>query len=163
MCHVHVCHCGEMQRPRAPPARAAALLLLLAAAATPAAVRAKAVGFAVEDGPAAMEAFYGCYPATFSGPAPTRYIASPVVKAEPATACDGALDPEDVGGAAVLIDRGDCTFEDKWRAALEGGAAAVMIASNNPGEIPFEMITTTPVRRQSRCCCCRAPRLHRVG
>jgi large repetitive protein len=79
---------------------------------------------------------------------PQEYVQSgPLV-----VASDGSQSPtlgcgplvNDVDGAVVLFDRGTCTFAAKAQRAQQGGAVAVIIANNLPGEPPPTMPNITP-------------------
>ena len=48
---------------------------------------------------------------------------------------------EDLAGKVALIDRGECAFTDKARAAQDKGAVGVIIVNNAPGP-PFQMATS---------------------
>ncbi|XP_015768619.1 PREDICTED: signal peptide peptidase-like 2B [Acropora digitifera] len=54
----------------------------------------------------------------------------PLVEAKPPLLCMQAQDPSEMSGAAVAIDRGNCTFLQKGIYAQDSGAKEVIIVSN---------------------------------
>src|SRR5690606_39126125 len=50
-------------------------------------------------------------------------------------ACADAASESDVAGRAALVERGTCTFKEKYERAVEEGATAVVIYNDRPG--PF--------------------------
>ncbi|XP_044171236.1 signal peptide peptidase-like 2B isoform X2 [Acropora millepora] len=55
----------------------------------------------------------------------------PLVEAKPPLLCMQAQDPSEMSGAAVAIDRGNCTFLQKGIYAQDSGAKEVIIVSND--------------------------------
>ena len=56
-----------------------------------------------------------------------------LVAADPRLACSPLQNAADVAGAVALIERGDCTFEEKGAAAQAAGAAAVIVYDSEVG------------------------------
>lgn len=78
----------------------------------------------------------GSYGAARSGFGPSTTVtgtSGTIVAASAALAC-GAIDPVDAG-SIVLVDRGACPFTAKVKNAQNAGAAAVLIANNDPTAI----------------------------
>src|SRR5690606_41430406 len=50
-------------------------------------------------------------------------------------ACADDASESDVAGRAALVERGTCTFKEKYERAVEEGATAVVIYNDRPG--PF--------------------------
>ena len=63
---------------------------------------------------------------------PRAVPAAPLVLAEPLDATSALLNAAELAGAAVLIRRGGCSFEEKLRRASECEAAAVILIDDQP-------------------------------
>lgn len=72
--------------------------------------------------------------ASFGGRASALYNRPfPIAVAEPFSACSPLTNAASLQGAAVIVQRGNCTFEVKARAAQAAGAALVVITDNQAG------------------------------
>lgn len=71
-------------------------------------------------------------------------VTAKAVFAEPFQACAELQNGESLSGHIAIIERGDCTFVDKARRAMNAGAKAVIIFDNVPdtsinNQPPFAM------------------------
>lgn len=73
----------------------------------------------------AVSTSYEFVSATFTGALPCRLL--PVKVADPPEACGRLVNEDELGGAAVLVRRGDCFFSYKARQVQETGAAAILV------------------------------------
>ena len=65
-------------------------------------------------------------------------ITGTLVAATPNTACGGITNPDAVKDQVALVDRGGCTFIEKFQRASEAGARAIVVVDNR-AELPFAM------------------------
>jgi len=59
-------------------------------------------------------------------------IKSKLVFAKPFHLCTDLQNKDEVSGKIAIIERGDCTFVDKARRAMNAGASAVIVVDNVP-------------------------------
>jgi len=67
----------------------------------------------------------------FGGTFNTSFYGIPLVLANPPCGCSAPLNTEEVEGAVLLVERGDCSFLSKAFKAQSAGASAVIISDNN--------------------------------
>jgi len=70
-------------------------------------------------------------PSHFS-PEITTSVTSSAAFAKPFHLCSDVQNKQEVSGKIAIVERGDCTFVDKARRAMNAGAKAVIIFDNVP-------------------------------
>lgn len=66
-------------------------------------------------------------------------LSAPIVRADPALACDPLANAAEIAGAIALIDRGTCPFVVKAANAEAAGAIAVVVIDDEDAALPFAM------------------------